>query len=513
MELQATIDDLCRSAVRSDGAAVLPLAATLLVFFPVTRAYFLGDDFLHLVEVANDDLGTVLWRPYMSHLYVVPTALYWFLWRVFGLDPRPFYWTLLLVHLANVALFFRVVRHLTGSPRLASVGALLWGTYPYHEGSLAWFCVHGNVLVGSAFLIAINGLASHEEANRKVGGLAAAWWATLLLVACTCFGTGLGIAVAFPLLALLWLPSLLTRPARAILLLLPVVAVAAYAGVHYVYPQSPGPRPELALRALTQNPLTPALAVAHLLTFGLSSLCAGLFWYPLSYPSWQAYALAAAVLICVLFAASGRRRCVFALLLAATAAYAVVSLGRGNLFAMLSSLTPAAVATISRYHYVSSIALALAVCLAAARSKTSMHLNDTTGRLLTLGSTMVVLAAFARSGWTIDLHSESRYAVRAVLAEATAAAQTVPKGGVAQVRDRWFRSKYIWTNVVTASGIFSLYHPTNELNGRQIVYVQDDSSFQELTILPGSPLARLVVRGASPQRPGLASENVLRGAP
>src|SRR4029077_18771012 len=69
-----------------------------------------------------------------------------------------------------------------------------------------------------------------------VGALEALGWNAVLLVACTSFGVGFGLALVFPAAALLVLGWRgVTRAARLVLLALPAAATLLWLGVHALY--------------------------------------------------------------------------------------------------------------------------------------------------------------------------------------------------------------------------------------------------------------------------------------
>ena len=81
-----------------------------VAYHPVTANYFFADDFLNLYHIVNDPLKQYLVTPNGGHALLARNAVFYAGWRVFGTDPAPYFWTVLLTHLVNVALAFRVLR-------------------------------------------------------------------------------------------------------------------------------------------------------------------------------------------------------------------------------------------------------------------------------------------------------------------------------------------------------------------------------------------------------------------
>src|SRR5262245_30356169 len=116
----------------------LALCCTLVVYGPIIRNYFNGDDFLHLYEMVNYPLASFLLEPFGGHVYLVRNTIFFLTYRLFGPEPVPFLACMLLTHLVNVWLLFRLVRRVTGSGALACAGAAVWGMSPLAEGAIGW---------------------------------------------------------------------------------------------------------------------------------------------------------------------------------------------------------------------------------------------------------------------------------------------------------------------------------------------------------------------------------------
>lgn len=83
-----------------------------------------------------------------------------------GLDPRGHHLTSLLIHAANAALLFLVLRRLTGAAGRSAVVALLFALHPQRVEVVAWVSERNEEL---AFLLGMLALAAYERHVRRPG--------------------------------------------------------------------------------------------------------------------------------------------------------------------------------------------------------------------------------------------------------------------------------------------------------------------------------------------------------
>jgi hypothetical protein len=119
-------------------AWLAPVALALVVWWPLTRSYFHFDDFLDLYQLRNDDPARYLLRMYGGHLLIARHAVTAALDALFGPDPRGFFALVLLTHLLNTGLLYALGLALSGSWRLAVLGAALWGTARMQVVASTW---------------------------------------------------------------------------------------------------------------------------------------------------------------------------------------------------------------------------------------------------------------------------------------------------------------------------------------------------------------------------------------
>src|SRR5262245_61667348 len=226
--LRAASEGSARAGARVRGLTVVPLlaavGATAVVYAPIAGNYFHADDFTNLQALVRQPFLPYVLEPGAGHIYVVRNVLFWLFYRTFGADPAWMFGAVLLTHLLNVGLLYGVIRHLTGSARLAFFGAALWGIAPAHEGSLGWYAVYGNVLVGTFALVLLMRVVRSLATDTTLGVGEALVWYVLLLLACVTFGVGIGVALVFPATVLLLFPGgRTTARVRLLFLSLPPV--------------------------------------------------------------------------------------------------------------------------------------------------------------------------------------------------------------------------------------------------------------------------------------------------
>src|SRR5579885_333184 len=382
-------------------AAIVPLAFTAVVYFPLIHNYFYLDDFFELYRVVNEPLAPFLLKPMSGHLYVVRNAVLALCYHAFGMDPRGYFALVLATHLFNVWLLFKVIRTLTGSAGLACLGSTLWGSTPVQEGTLGWYAVYGHVLATTALLLLLADLGRLSVRGRAPSWGRLALWYAVLLAGTNCFGTAIAAALAFPLVA------------------------ARYGAVDAL--QMP------LLLALAKSWKADALMAARLFPHGLVALATG-FLAPRWQENWIVVTGVAALyagggLVAVLWGTDADRRVFLAFFLLAAAIYAMIVLGRAGIYRAfglersLLEMTP-------RYHYEASAALTISICAIFRAVGRRWRLPSAVRSGLTIAWLLALALTFTLSGWHIDHHEQSRKEVAAALASMHEAVATQPPGAL-----------------------------------------------------------------------------------
>lgn len=474
--------------MRSRASAALlvaTLAATAAVYGRLISTYFVRDDFLNLFAVVDADRFEYLLRPHGGHLLVVRNACFVLFHWLFGMQAELYFAAVLLTHLLNTLLLFRIVDNWTESAPLAAFGALLWATSPVHAGTLGWYSVYGQVLVGTCLLIILYQISRHDRRQTSPAAIVVIGWPLLFIVASTCFGVGIGLTLVSPLALYLLLPPSRVRLAVcAALALLAAVTPSAYKAL-ILYHQSlvtaravnDSVALALAIAFLTHR-ATIAQAFAALLAYGVSSMVLGFGSAAASFPS---VAAAIAVIGYVLVTSLGLwlaprrvRLRMLGLSCFAAGAYAIIAAGRASF--LHDAVTAAATA---RYHYVGMIPLSLLLCCALAQL--------TRWRRTTVASQYAVLALavltggilYARATPFLDPHANARNETRAVVARIRAVIDASPRGAEVRIENRPFNSAglllhYFDSGFPGWAGIFALFFPTDVVDGKPVRFVIHD---------------------------------------
>ncbi len=453
-----------------------------MVFWPLTRVYFFADDFVAMLDIANRGFLRFVIEPFGGHLYVVRNAIFYVVYRLFGFDPHPYYWSALLTHLVNVWLFFRVARAFTDNPALACLGATVWGTCPLLGGALGWYSVYGQVLVGTILLVVLERV---EASAAPVSSRVVAGWCALLLAGVFCFGVGIGIALVFPLVLFLLRPDALAeRSSQVVVLSLVALVPALYFGIRRLYFHFvPMPMQDAILAAVALSHYGPIAAMLwHLIGVGVTGIVAGFFLPPPAYPGPASRSLVALFLVAILVGVvrgdGAARRRIGALASLVVATYALVAVGRANVYALLE-VQPWVAARVPRYHYVGTIPLALLLVVLVGQA-VRRQARVASGAVLA-GWLVAASAAFVRSGWRLEERQPVRAWVAAGMQSIDARIAAAPVGGDVYIENQRAPFYVLGPMLGPAefpglAGIFVLAHPGNVVDGRRVHFVEPDAA-------------------------------------
>jgi len=467
-----------------------PVLLSLWCFYPITGNYFFGDDLYNLYEIVNRGVVEYLVKPYGGHLLAARNVVYFLCFTLFGTNPEPYFWVVLLTHAFNVWLVFRILTLVAG-PWLACVGATLWGTAPVDEGALGWFSVYGQVLATAFILWVLHRLV--QVAGGATFGPAGAWrWAGLLFLASVSFGTGIGAALAFPFVALVLLPPV---PGRLrILVALSVVALSIpllYVASHWLAELYQAPSTgELG------SPLGPWMLwhfgwplTVKLISYGATILLLGPFRYPMPYPdpSFEdvpTLAIVAGLAALALGSAAHRRRLI-AMLGFAVACYGIIAAGRAPFFLLFGNN----IVTSARYHYLATVPLCVAVfvtiaVLARSRAQPPIPAGGDGAPPATGGwrwpvlvaALAVIVAPHALGARPIDHHDRERAAAAKAVASIQQQIDAAPPGADVYINNQRFDG--VGPMMIQRpdlfpglAAIFAIYFPEIVVDGKRVLFV------------------------------------------
>ncbi len=481
---------------------LLPVLLSGAVYWPILGNYFAYDDFLHLYRIANTGPLEFFLTPHGGHILLVRNLIFYAFYKAFGLAPTYYFASVLVTHLVNVYLLFRLLQCVTGSASVAVFGATLWGTCPISEGVLGWYSVYGHALVATIQLSVLYDLLRLTAQQRPISGARMAAWYLLLLAGVTCFGVGIPMAMTFAVVAYLLLPR---SPQRRTVCLafssLAIVVPVIFLAFHALYARISGSSANAAASLMDSlRDWRPTIEMlGRLIAYGASSLafpwaCGEEPQTRLSaYATLGVYALAVAAVLARSSPDTKRRLLAFTFMVVTT--YAVIAIGRASFVLLLQkSLDWGAMQ--SRYHYVGPLAIAISLCLILNDLPACAFFTARRRDLLLVLWMSLNLALYLRSGRPIDHHDSARLETQTVLKRIEIAASAVPEGRTAYIANHPFAS--IGWDPGGAfpgwAGTFMIAHPQNRVLGRNIYFVERDPIlFANAQRRPDARIASLLV--------------------
>ena len=158
-----------RNPVGWPAAAVA--VAAILLYLPALGHQFLNyDDDLYLTRNPHLRLGLsragLAWAFTTDHgaNWFPLTWLSWLLdYRIWGLDPRGFHLTNLLLHAASAALLYLVLARLTGAVGRSAFVAGVFALHPVHVEPVAWAATRKDVLSGLFWMLTLWAYVRYAE--------------------------------------------------------------------------------------------------------------------------------------------------------------------------------------------------------------------------------------------------------------------------------------------------------------------------------------------------------------
>lgn len=516
-------------SLRRDGVLLaVVLACAAYAQWPLADGYFRGDDFAHLYEIENHGWMEFLLRPQGGHSLIVSYSLLGICWELFGMRAEAWYMLPLAIHLLNTTLLYRLlVRESTGAspPRLLAAGiALWWGVCPIHQGTLGWLSASCQA-TGTLWILLLFGritrlrtLSSPPPMREQLG------WCALAIFAAASFGTALAVAAAAGPIAMLLLWDIapnVRRPAvrtlSALLLVIPSLYFVQLLVFSQVWPDPIGAavleahgqslQMEQVPRSLAMLCRLVAYAVTTTLLGGAVAMNAnGLFYGP-----WAgtppagagaiflvAASLVSALAIVAAWRTASARGRIAAVMIAIIACYAPIALARAYFYAVMS-MNEWLSAGIPRYHYLGTLLIAW-LLFAIFDALWQNRSNKSAG--LAAFATIVALALGFQAPAADAVRStlggqNARARVEAFRGELERLALAHPVGAIVPVENRSFPSAGWKPDASWYPGMAALFmvmYPTDEIDGRRIVFVDDSDGARALVrARPGSRIARLLV--------------------
>lgn len=135
---------------------VLLSAAAVFCFLPLLKYFFAQDDFILMNTAVRDGLRSVtdFFSQTPGHFRPLTKGVYFgVMYRIFGLNPVPFHAVSIILHVANMILFFLLMRRVRVSVSSALVSSTLFALSVAFFHIVAWIsCVQQ--LLGQCFMLA-----------------------------------------------------------------------------------------------------------------------------------------------------------------------------------------------------------------------------------------------------------------------------------------------------------------------------------------------------------------------
>lgn len=479
--------------LRSWKGALLGLLAVVLAlvaYYPLIGVYFWSDDFVDMVAIENRGASHFLVSTFGGHMIFFRNLEVYLVYRLFGAQhPEGWCYLMLATHLVNVALLFRVLRTVIGSDELGALGAALWGTSPMLSEALGWIAVYGQVLSGTLLLVVLGQAMARQTEEVAVSRRSALLWCFLLLLGAMCFGGAMAAALAFPVaFFLLFERRLRSRPVLLTVAGLPVFILVLYFGWHWVYGLYEDlPPQEGMLRAIaTSAVLPPFQMLGYLYAVGTSSLLRGYAFVGAGYPTviWWLTGFAAALAVSAFtFGGVSTRRRAAALLTLNLAIYAMIALGRANVYRMFAVPMSEAARQL-RYHYTSTIPLVLLLAVPLGTLVRSDWMTRV--RSARFGALMpaVVLVgwlvlngfSYAKTTFHIRTNDDCRKYVSSTLRDIEHRIDAAAPGSNVlipnEVLPKYCTGFMGYDAIPGWAALFILFHPSDTVRGRHVSFVE-----------------------------------------
>jgi hypothetical protein len=488
------------------------LLAAVIVHGRVLGAGFLHDDFLHLYGAAALPIGDFLTRTTGGHFMVVHKLFFLGLHGLAGVEPAPYFAVVLLTHLINVGLLFRLCRRLGAGLALSGLAAFLWGTTPVHHGTLRWFSAYGAVLSTLLTLVALLQLAGAIREQRGMHWREVAVASLALFIGAATVSGGLVVALVFPVVAALALPRVSTPRRTVILVVSSLAALTLGLGSRFVDVQA---SVRLFGALLAQGAGSIMLGPLAAVTDAGSALFPEV---PEAFAIGVGAAAGLALLVLLLGAVRradhAERRLILGMTLLGLALYAAVALGR----TWATAKGFAWVATRDRYHYEPTALLVVGVVTAL---RTLRHVAPAKGWSLGVIVPMILaslgLSVVAARAVFTARDDESGAYMTAVSASIHALAQQSPPGADLYLRNDDFKPVGLLASMgmpreafPMLGGYWVIAHGTRPLAGHRVVFVEPDDSLARIRAVARPEVAHVFASATEAAERGIPVREVPR---
>lgn len=484
---------------------VLVFVAGLLAAWPVADNYFYADDFAHLFDLVSFGAWDFLLTPNAGHMYVVRNFMFYMTYLDFGMEPAGYFATVIATHVLNGLLLWWLLSKLLDAPLLAAAGAIAFAAAPAHLGTLGWYSVYGHVLATMWTLLALIVLVGPAGDARPLECGAALGVMGLMLLASQSFGTGAAVAIAFPAIAVLLRPDAFRRRGTALpLLALPALVLLSWWVMNAIPTRAnpAGAESVVNMAKLAIDYRDVAWMVLHLVGIGVHSLVLGAAVPLTSYAGVVSIATVAVVVAAVVAAfvlgSARARRTMAAFLVGAMVCWGAVAGGRAALYAaftadnLLQAFTGA-----TRYQYLAMALLAGGLAIALRELTRRRTWDVRTGQAVFAAWVVVVLGAAALFPPRRDDFDSDRLRVASALQRLDRAIERSPFRIVCLP----IQPAALALGFPGSLGLYVLFHPTDDVEGRRIYFETDDPKVLALRAESPRLNGLLLPKGECPPKP------------
>lgn len=182
-------------------ALLFTLTLTIIVNYQILSNYFFQDDFIELYQISNWNFLEFLFSStFGGHLYVFRNFVYFLTFKLFGMHAFAYFSIVLLTHVFNAYLLYKLIYVLTGKSSYAAIGSTIWGICPVNYGTIGWYAAYGHVLVGSLILLFLYDLLKTIKREEVLSFSLSLRWSTYCLLMASSYGFGLVAACLAPIL-------------------------------------------------------------------------------------------------------------------------------------------------------------------------------------------------------------------------------------------------------------------------------------------------------------------------
>jgi hypothetical protein len=359
-------------------------------------------------------------------------------------------------------------------------------------------------MVVTILLVVLDRLARLAATGERLPPRTACLWYVLLLLGTTCFGTGIGVALVFPVILFLLLPAAWRQPGvRIAYLALPAVTLAVYFGLRTLSAWiQPLPFAEnMHLIAARYGLRDVPMMLLPLIGFAVGGAGLGHAFDPGRFVDARTWVTIAALVLGLGLAAWRgdwkTRRTMIAMASLALGVYGVVAAGRAHVYIMFHFPIARAAAE-PRYHYVGTIPIVILICQVLQQVGRIGWLSALPrGLLLAVGLALQV-GAYLLSSFHIEQHAATRTYVTRTFREMQDAVAASPAGTTVYIENGEMQMvlglPWLRTVLPGRAGLFLFLSPDDLLDGRHVRFVEPNPDIREFwNARPGSRLATLLV--------------------